>query len=482
MKILLGSPLVRRCLAAVTLASGVAAASFAAHAEDFVGKPAQNMPASSPRAMTAPKAAKALSPGAATCSRIIDGGFTTTSASFMPVLDCGISVPEAGFVLIHATSSLGRSDGDYEARFELSVDGTPSNATDRWINVFSDATDGSDRGVETSFIAVVEPGEHRFGLHVARYNGAGEVQLYDPQIQALYIPQSHPQVRQCHAQGNLVSTITETSFTSMRSCEVTVEQPSTVLLLGNASLGLATGAAGGGEVRFRVGTTESGTASSDRWVNATTDSGDGVDAGVSTQWVTTLEPGPHTFHFSASRYNGPGPFNVYDPVLVALVVPTSSGAILGSHGSDTWTNATTSYTPLRSIDTVIAGRSKVLMFGSASIGLNDTGAGNDFEGQFRLGIDSASGTSVTDRWVNVYTDSTDGTDNPLSLGLERTVEPGRHLFSMVGRRYAGNGTLRAYSPGLALVVAEIDPNIFSDGFEGEPPLTPPTSMKAAPGG
>lgn len=389
------------------------------------------------------------------CGSIQDGGWTTTSNSFETIRSCTLTLPENGFVYMRGTTSLGVKDGNYEARLNLNIDSTSGNTnTDRWINAYTDATDGTDKNIEVTWLAPVSAGAHTFYFLGARYNGTGTVQLYDPAFSVLYFPSSSADVLACGSSGQLVWNTSETSFQAIRSCALNVPQSGFVYLNGSSSAGIASGGQPY-EARYRLGVdTVNGTASSDRWVNVTTDSGDGTDEAVAISLLTSVSGGAHTFYFSAARYNGTGPLQFYDPALSVLYFPAPNvtAKVCGAGGSDTWTNSTTSYSIIRSCTLNVPENGFAFIDATASAGLNDTAAGNDWEGQFRIGVDNDTGSSLFDRWINVYTDSGDGTDRPVSIGGLVNISKGVHTFYFVGRRYAGNGTLRLYSPSLTVIV------------------------------
>lgn len=392
------------------------------------------------------------------CGSIQDGGWTTTSATFEPIRSCTLTFPESGFVYLVGSTSIGvGAGGNYEARLNLNIDSTSGNAaTDRWINVYTDGaqSDGTDKSAEVTLLSPVSAGAHTFYFLGARYNGAGTVQLYDPALSVLYFPSSSGDVLACGVVGNTVWNTTETSFQAIRSCALNVPQSGFVYINGTASAGLASGGSPY-EGRFRLGVDSvGGTASSDRWVNVTTDAGDGTDEAVITSLLTSVGAGAHTFYFSGTRYNGTGPVQLYDPALSVLYFPAPNvtAKVCGAGGSDSWTNATTDYSIMRSCTLNVPRNGFAFIDASGSAGLNETGAGNDWEGQFRVGVDNDTGTSLSDRWVNVYTDATDGTDRPVAVSLLTNISAGVHTFYFVGRRYAGNGTVRVYSPSLTVIV------------------------------
>ncbi len=389
------------------------------------------------------------------CGQIRDGGWTTTSSSFEVIVSCTRTFPENGFVYIKASTSVGRAGADVEARLNVSVDSASGNtATDRWINVYGDSGDGTDKNVDVTLLAPVSAGEHTFNFLGARYNGTGTLQLYDPSLSVLYFPSSSADVLACGASGNLIWKTAETSFQTIRNCALNVPKSGFVYISGSASAGLDSGGAAY-EARFRLGVDSvAGTASSDRWVNVTTDSGDGTDEAVSTSLLTSVASGAHDFYFLGARYNGSGPVRLYDPSLSVLYFPAPNvtAKVCGAGGSDTWTNSTTAYSIIRSCTLNVPRSGFAFIDATASAGLNASSPGNEWEGQFRIGVDNDSGSSLFDRWVNVYTDTGDGTDRPVTNSGVVNISQGVHTFYFVGRRYAGEGTLRLYSPSLTVIV------------------------------
>lgn len=391
-----------------------------------------------------------------TCGAGGGGGWTTSSVSWQVIRSCAIDVPEAGFVYVDATASLGIASGStaFEARFGLNIDNATGNSsTDRWVNIYTDSGDGTDKSVADTMIQSVSAGTHTIYFLGTRYNGSGTVQLYNPTLSVLYFPSSSTDVLACGVTSNTTWTTTSTSFQTIRSCTLNVPQSGFVYVSGTASVGLSDTAF---ESRFRVGIdTTSGTASSDRWVNVYTDGGDGTDETVATSLVAPVATGAHTFYFLGTRYNGTGTVQLYDPSLSVLYFPSPNVTVkvCGASGSDVWTNNTISYTVIRSCTLNAPRGGLAFLDANASAGLNASSAGNEWEGQFRFGIDnSSSGTPGYDRWINVYTDSGDGTDRALALSGVASIGEGIHTFYFLGKRYNGAGTLRLYSPSLTVLI------------------------------
>ncbi len=390
------------------------------------------------------------------CSAGGGGGWTTTANTWQVVRSCTATFPEDGFVYINATSSVGLSSDitPFEARIGLNIDNPAANGvTDRWVNIYTDSGDGTDKSVADDMISPVISGTHTFYFLATRAGGSGTVQLYNPTISVLYYPNSNPEVMACGVTNNLDWSTTESTFQIVRSCTLTVTQPGYVYVSGTSAVALSDSAY---EVRLRVGVdSTSGSASSDRWINVYTDAGDGTDEAVATSNLTSVTPGLHTFYFLAARYNGTGTVVLYDPSLSVLFFPATNvtAKTCGATGSDVWTNATTDYTVVRSCTVDVPARGFAFVAADASAGLNATTAGSDWEGQFRFGLDNSTiGNSGFDRWINLYTDTGDGTDRTLALSGMFDVSAGSHTFYVLGKRYTGTGTLRLYSPSLTVIV------------------------------
>lgn len=75
----------------------------------------------------------------------------------------------------------------------------------------------------------------------------------------------------------------------------------------------------------------------------------------------------------------------------------------------------------------------------------------EYEALFEIGIDTTSGDANIDRWVNVYNDSGDGTDESVALSVLKPVNAGAHTFYFLGRRYGGSGTALVYDPTLTVI-------------------------------
>lgn len=394
------------------------------------------------------------------CGVASDTVWNTTSASFTPIRSCTITVPGSGFLYMSGSASLGlttnTTGAEYEARFNLNVDSIGGNpATDRWVNVYRDVGgDGTDQAMEIAWVTAVTTGTHTLHFLAARYSGTGTVQLYDPTFSVMYLPGPPANLGLCSASSDTVWTTTSTSFQTIRSCTFEASEPGYAFIVGNASAGLGSGGAYEGRVRIGVNST-TGSASTDRWFNVYTDPGDGTDLNVTTHLLTTVGPGANTINFLGTRYAGAGTVQLYDPTLSVIFIPNSAGALrsCGAAGNDIFQTSSSTYQAIRSCNLSVPQNSWAIMEASASAGLSANSTANEYEGRFRLGVDS--GFQYTDRWVNVYADPApgDGTDRVVADTVLAPLTAGAHTFSFLGARYAGPGNVFLYSPNLSVLMA-----------------------------
>ncbi len=400
----------------------------------------------------------------AACSATHDGVLTINTNFYQVVLSCTLTLPEDGLVYMHTSSSLGAgAGGSYEVLLNLNIDATTGNtATDRWVNVYPDASQGSDKTFANSYLAPVSAGAHTFYFLALQRKGPGTPQLLNPSLSVLYFPSSSSEVLACSVTSNHTREIAKSAFQEIRSCTLSVPRSGFVYLSGTSSLALNLLTSSPYEGRFRLGINSvSGAASSERRVNITTDSDDGTDDVVVTSLIAPIDAGDHTFYFSGALASGGGPVVLYDPSLIALYFPAPNvtAKVCGDSGSGTWTTSASTFATIRSCTFYLPKDGFAFVDASASAGLDNPAPGNDWVGHFGIGVDGDSGSPLFERWVNVYPDAGDGTDRSVALSGLVNLNAGSHTLSLLGRRSAGSGTVRLSAPSLSVIVPNIAPAI-----------------------
>lgn len=254
----------------------------------------------------------------------------------------------------------------------------------------------------------------------------------------------------CGDSGDATWTTTDNGFQTIRSCTLNVAESGFVYVNATASAGLGDNPY---EARFRIGVDDTaGVSSTDRWTNVYTDTwGDGTDKSIVDTLFAPVSAGPHTFSFLGSRYGGVGTVTLYDPALSVLYIPASSTDIqmCGSSSSSNWTTTAGTFQAIASCSLTLAQSGFVYLTGTASAVLPN--GSSAYEARVRVGVGVVDGSADSDRWVNVYPDAGDGTDEVVSTSLLLPAAAGANTFYFSGLRYNGTGTVTFSDPTLTAI-------------------------------
>jgi hypothetical protein len=376
----------------------------------------------------------------------------TTSSSFTVIRQCTLTVPYDGWAYVSADSSLGRLDGAYEAHFSIGIDGTAGDEDlDRWVNVYDDDGDGTDKAVALSILKPITAGTHTFAFLGRRYSLTGTVLAYNPSLSVVPLPSAGSRMLACGASGNMDWKTTSSSFEAVRQCTLTVPSDGWVFLSANGSLGWEDGEY---EAAFSAGIDNtSGDPDLERRVNVYDDAGDGTDESVALSTLKPISAGTHTFYLLGRALAGTGTVLVYDPTLTVIYTPLSTTTPLscGASESTDWETASNDFQVIRQCTLTVPYDGWAYVSADGTLGRKD----GEYEANLSIGVDSAVGDADLDRWVNVYDDAGDGTDKAVTLSMLQPVTAGTHTFFLVGRRQDGTGTVLVRDPtltALSLVV------------------------------
>ena len=379
--------------------------------------------------------------------------WTTTSTAWEVIRSCTATFPADGVVFINATAGLGLQDVAYEGRFGLSVDNRASalSATSRWVNIYPDAGDGTDKTVAASILLSVASGTHIFYFLGTRYSGSGTVVAYDPALSVAYFPAGSSQVMTCGVSSSMNFTTTSNAFVAVQSCALDLPSPGWVYLNATASAVLEDAPY---EVQYHtaIDSNTAGTGWPDHWTNVYTDTGDGTDEALAASMLTQVGAGARTFYFGVSRYGGLGAIRLLNPSLSVLYFPENNviARTCGKYlGAGDWQTTSSSYMTVLTCTLDLPASGFAIVDVNASAGL--TYGSSAWEGAFRWGMDDPSGSSDTDRWTNVYTDTGDGTDRVVADSGLIAAPAGRHTFYFVAGRYSGSGNVELIRPSLTVL-------------------------------
>jgi hypothetical protein len=424
-------------------------------------------------------------PGLAASVRAADGApvacgasggddWITTSSTFTVVRQCTLAVPYDGWVFISADSSLGRLDGAYEAQFRIGIDGTAGDAAlDRWVNVYDDAGDGTDKVVALSTLKPVTAGVHTFYLLGRRiYTDTvytGTVVAYNPSLSVVSMPSAGSTMLACGSSGDVDWKTTSSSFEAIRQCTLTVPADGWVFLSASGSLGWEDGEY---EAAFSVDIDNtSGDPDLERRVNVYDDVGDGTDESVALSALKPVAAGTHTFYMLGRALTDTGTVLVFDPTLTVIYVPPTATTPLscGASGGADWETTSGSFEVIRQCTLTVPYDRWVYLSADGTLGNVD----GEYEANFRIGVDSTGGDPDVDRWVNVYDDVGDGTDRSVALSMLKPVTAGTHTFFLLGRRQDGTSTVLVRDPTLTALLPVVPPQagFVASPTNGVAPLT-----------
>jgi len=385
---------------------------------------------------------------------------TTTSNSFSALATCTLVVGHSGHVLVMASGSVGlvNSGDSYEANFRLDHNTglTGDSRTDRYVDAYPDGglitpgADGTDRNVALTAIYTVTTGTHTFGLLYRRSEGSGAVEVIDPTLNVLFIPDGID-LQLCGQMSDGLWTNNTITHQASVKCSLTAPRPGLVFVSADGWMGLDSPSSPSYVAAHEIFVDHTnGGAVAVRYTDVYTNTGDGVDTTVATQ-VFSVTTGAHDFDFAFRREYGSGVVRMADAVLVALYVPFDSPYAQTCSGrlDPSWQNATGTTTALASCTLTAPRAGWAFMSGTAGVSL---AAGTAIEAQFGLAQDNLSALNNSARYVNSYPDTLDGTQGPLADTLFKPLTAGSHSFSLVGRRYSGTGTVNAWYPVLFVLV------------------------------
>lgn len=274
------------------------------------------------------------------------------------------------------------------------------------------------------------------------------------------------QVVMCGSTGSLSWQTSESTFQVVRQCTISTVVAGFAIVSGTSSV------SGPGDYELEA-TLGLGAGVPDaqltRYVNIYTSGVGGADKSLAVSGVVNLlTPGSYTFTFYTRRYSGDAPVNLLDPQLSVVFVPLPSG-IHGcfSQNDLDWATTAGTYETVRSCNISSSHAGKVLVLATASVArLN-----GPYEAEFALSMDDGTYASAT-RWVNVYDDTGDGTDETVQASVLMTMPAGVHQIQLKARRYSGSGTVLLYDPAfMAILIPDDSPNAQACSYQDNLPWT-----------
>ena len=174
-------------------------------------------PGGAPATLTGP-AAPALSSPLVMCS-VTGADVSLTSATPTPVVECSMTVSQAGALYVAANASASAQGGDVEGAFVLNVDGVIW-PYDRAVSVYTDPLKVRNKVATINGLQPVGAGSHTVRFQARRSSGTGALRLGLPSITAIFIPNTGA-FRTCNNAIEGAWTTTSTGSLPVVSCDIT---------------------------------------------------------------------------------------------------------------------------------------------------------------------------------------------------------------------------------------------------------------------
>jgi hypothetical protein len=398
--------------------------------------------------------------------------FLTTSAVFVNVVSCTLTVPVNGTAFLTASASLFISPNLQSAELDvrLATDGAPDNGSLRSLAVVADDGDGSDLSMGTQGLGSLSPGTHTFTLQMERSSGSGSPELLHPVVQALFIPSgsTDTDIRACSSQFLGTMSLSNPSLVSLLTCAF--DAPSAGSVYVRASAGVVktinTDVSSFDSV-LEIDGLPAAVSGGDPASNTVTirDSRDPFrKLAFTTQRAASINSGHHTFTLAVKTVAGEG-INLVNSSVRAFFVPNVSEESTACASS-----SVSSTTPTGSAPTVIV---------SCSINLPRDGAiqvhvsGDvlpstaNYTGQYDIVFDGLVQPSTT-RYMNMYSIAADQTVTPMVSDLQHDATAGQHTIQFEMRRYGLGGSPTMGTAWISAIATFPAPGVT-------PPPTTPTS-------
>jgi hypothetical protein len=356
-------------------------------------------------------------------------------------------------VLANASVGLNASNDSFEAQFRVGYDqGTNGDdRTDRYVDAYPDSSkltngDGTDRGVAITAFYTVTAGTHTINFLYRRTEGSVAVKVYNPSLNVLFVPDTSD-LQLCGQMLNAAWTNSTGSLSTTVKCTLNLPTPGLVFVSADGWMALPNA----GSPRYTAAheiylNNTNGGQVAVRYTDVLTNTGDGVDAVMAATQVFNVPKGTQELSLVFRREGGTGAVQMNDASLAALFVPDNSAVAdaCAARYYPSWETSSSTSASMAGCALTLAETSQVLVSGSLGVGLPASSAA--VEGRFGLAYGGFAPQLSSVRYVNSYPDGGEGSEGSVATSNLLTVTPGLHTFYLVGSRYAGTGTVKAWYP------------------------------------
>jgi hypothetical protein len=283
--------------------------------------------------------------GLLACSDV-DTGWSTTSNSYVGILKCGLTVPENGWAFVSADATVRWQDlsQDLELAFDFDDATTPEGAT-RFVGAHTGTWSYSPAAL--SMLKPVRAGARTFYLVGRRDQGTGQIDIYNPVLNVIYIPSSSAYAITCGEASTDLWATTSSTWQGIEKCSLTAPTDAWAFVSASSSVNYSDGPYQG---NFQVRVDNDASKSASHAVNIYSSDAFGQDNTVAVSLLKPIAAGSHTFYFRGQRASGTGTVQLFRPTLTAIVPlstlpqpvldsPADGAALCSGQPTLTWTAA-----------------------------------------------------------------------------------------------------------------------------------------------
>ena len=258
-----------------------------------------------------------------------DSGWSTSSSAYDGILKCSLKVPENGWAFITADASVQWQalDQDLELAFNFDDAASPEGAT-RFVGAHSGT--GAMSPAALSLLKPVKKGERAFYLVGRRDKGTGQIDVYSPSLNVIYIPSSSAYAITCGDSHTELWSHSSSTWKAIEKCSLTSPTDAWAFVSASSSVNYSDGPYQG-EFEVNIGSL----ASTSRLVNIYDTDDFGKDNTVAASLLQPISAGTHSFFLEARRVSGTGTMLLTRPTLTAIVpLSTLEAPVLNSPAED----------------------------------------------------------------------------------------------------------------------------------------------------
>jgi hypothetical protein len=248
-----------------------------------------------------------------------DSTWSTSSNTYSTILKCSLDVPEDGWAFVTSDASVRWQElgQDLELAFEFDSATGPESAT-RLVGAHSGSWSFSSAAL--SVLKSVSRGDRTFAIVGRRADGTGQIDVYSPSFNVIYIPSSSAYAIACGKSNVNTWSHDSDTWREISKCSLQVPTDAWAFVSASSSVTYADDLYLG---EFQVRIDEDALKSTSHEVSVYDTDDFGRDKTVAVSLLKPIAAGQHTFNFRGRQSAGLGTVSLTHPTLTAIVPLTT---------------------------------------------------------------------------------------------------------------------------------------------------------------